>query len=286
MLKGRDKKREKQNWLHKKYILLLRNEESLREQSPLRGTGWQLLLVVGLMGLAISLLSVFCSITLYTYWQDNHSSEAKLRKQVVELSYLTDSLSTSFRLYQHYARSMSAVFRGDESYLREPTTYSATTDSSQSSVPAILSSSLPSLQIRTEDVSSSYRSYNLIRDAHFFPPIRGYVSDHYSLEKAHYGVDLLAPQGTSVQATATGIVILASWTKGGGYVIALQHNKGLISIYKHNEFILKKVGDQVQGGEAIAIIGNTGELSTGPHLHFEIWHNGRSLDPGQFIDFR
>ena len=102
---------------------------------------------------------------------------------------------------------------------------------------------------------------------------------------AHYGVDLLAPKGATVHATAQGTVIFSSWTQDGGYVIALQHARGLVSFYKHNTTLLKTVGDKVLAGDPLAIIGNTGALSTGPHLHFEIWHNSQPVDPESFITF-
>jgi murein DD-endopeptidase MepM/ murein hydrolase activator NlpD len=88
-----------------------------------------------------------------------------------------------------------------------------------------------------------------------------------------------------VKATLPGTVTLAGWTLETGYVIQLQHENNIISLYKHNAELLKHIGDRVKAGEPIAIIGNSGELTTGPHLHFELWYNGTSLDPQQYITF-
>lgn len=283
MQKEQHNKRKKQNWLHKKYIILIRNEENFQEQSPLRGQGWQLLLIGVLIISTCAALSALLSITVYNYWQDNYTQEAKLRKQIVDLSYRTDSLMSKVQLSERYAGSIRAVFNGDSTYLREPIRYLEDSDSNRRDR-LFTSPSQPRFQPMDQQ-NPTAPDHNLMTEMYFFPPIQGYISDHYSIEKAHYGVDLLAPQGTSVQATAAGIVILSSWTQDTGHVIAIQHDKGFTSFYKHNAVLLKKVGDFVEVAEPIAIIGNTGELSTGPHLHFEIWQNGKSIDPHQFIDF-
>jgi murein DD-endopeptidase MepM/ murein hydrolase activator NlpD len=111
------------------------------------------------------------------------------------------------------------------------------------------------------------------------------VSSHYSAEIHHYGVDLVAGLRESVLATLDGVVIYTGYDPAAGNVIALQHKNGFISIYKHNESLLKETGNQVVAGEAIALIGNTGDLSTGPHLHFELWYKGNPVNPEELIAF-
>ncbi|NBC25176.1 MAG: peptidoglycan DD-metalloendopeptidase family protein [Bacteroidetes bacterium] len=117
------------------------------------------------------------------------------------------------------------------------------------------------------------------------PPLKGVISAPFYGAKKHYGVDILAPALTPIKSVDNGIVISADWTMETGYTIGVQHDDNLISYYKHNSALLKKTGEKVDAGEAIAIIGNTGHLSSGPHLHFELWYNGKSLDPVQFINF-
>ena len=116
-------------------------------------------------------------------------------------------------------------------------------------------------------------------------PVHGEISAGYDPAAEHAGVDILAPQNTAIKAVRAGIVFMAEFTSANGNVIGIQHDNNLISFYKHNSQLLKEVGDRVTQGEAIAIIGNTGTQSTGPHLHFELWYAGRSVDPGEYVSF-
>ena len=119
----------------------------------------------------------------------------------------------------------------------------------------------------------------------FFTPINGSVSGSFDLKEGHFGVDVVAPKDEAVMATLDGTVVFNTWTPEEGHVIYLQHNYNLISVYKHNAFVLMKVGEFVEAGEPIAIIGNSGRLSTGPHLHFELWHKGTALNPEDYMRF-
>jgi len=119
----------------------------------------------------------------------------------------------------------------------------------------------------------------------FYKPVNGVISSHYDFEKRHLGVDLVAAPRESVLATHDGIVVYTGFDQNYGNVITLQHKNGFVSIYKHNEALLKGVGDMVVAGEVIALVGNTGELSTGPHLHFELWNKGASINPEEYIAF-
>ncbi len=120
---------------------------------------------------------------------------------------------------------------------------------------------------------------------HFFVPVKGVVSNEFDASSDHFGIDLVSKPNAIISAVLKGTVIFSGWTMETGYVIYIQHQSNLISVYKHNAELLKNTGDKVKAGEAIAIIGNTGKLSTGPHLHFELWYNGTALDPQQYIDF-
>lgn len=116
-------------------------------------------------------------------------------------------------------------------------------------------------------------------------PVNGEISAGFKLTGDHLGVDVLAPQDTPIKAARDGIVFISEFTSSNGNVVGIQHDNNLITFYKHNSQLLKKVGDRVRASEAIAIIGNTGELSSGPHLHFELWHEGKAVDPTEFIRF-
>jgi murein DD-endopeptidase MepM/ murein hydrolase activator NlpD len=123
-----------------------------------------------------------------------------------------------------------------------------------------------------------------IEGRHFFCPLKGVISQSYN-SAGHPFIDITAPEGSVVKATLDGTVIYAGWSNESGYTIHLQHEGDIISIYKHNEKLLKKSGDKVSAGAPIALVGNTGDLSTGTHLHFELWHKGEAVDPAKYINF-
>ena len=124
-----------------------------------------------------------------------------------------------------------------------------------------------------------------LAEMNFVDPVKGEISAGFKVTQDHLGVDVLAPKDTPVKAARDGIVFMSEFTSSNGNVVGIQHDNDVITFYKHNSKLLKQVGDQVRAGEAIAIIGNTGTLSTGPHLHFELWHKGRAVDPTEFLRF-
>ena len=124
-----------------------------------------------------------------------------------------------------------------------------------------------------------------IEQTFFFSPIKGIVVGKFGDSPGHYGVDIAAAEESRVSAIMDGTVIFTGWTVETGYVIQIQHKNNLISVYKHNSRLLKSMGNIVKAGEAIAQVGNSGELTTGPHLHFELWYNGTPVDPENFISF-
>lgn len=121
---------------------------------------------------------------------------------------------------------------------------------------------------------------------HFFPPVEGIVTQSFDEKKRHYGTDIVAKANAKVAAVLDGVVIFPDWTVKTGYVIQVQHTNDLISVYKHNSILLKKQGDYVRAGEVLGVVGNTGEESSGPHLHFELWRAGNPLNPENFIKFK
>lgn len=119
----------------------------------------------------------------------------------------------------------------------------------------------------------------------FFAPINGLVTNHFDSNKKHFGVDVVARDETVIKATADGTVIFSEWSYEGGYVIGIQHDKNIISVYKHNASVMCHEGDLVKAGDAIAVLGGGGSTSTGPHLHFELWFKGMALNPEDYISF-
>jgi murein DD-endopeptidase MepM/ murein hydrolase activator NlpD len=123
-----------------------------------------------------------------------------------------------------------------------------------------------------------------IEGLHFFTPLKGVISQGYD-PVVHPYVDIAAPEGSVVKATLDGTVIFAGWSDEAGHTIQIQHEGDIVSIYKHNDKLLKKAGDKVTAGAPIALVGNTGELTTGDHLHFELWHKGQTVDPTLYVKF-
>ena len=119
----------------------------------------------------------------------------------------------------------------------------------------------------------------------FFLPVKGLITESFNIEDKHYGVDVVTKENELIKSTLNGVVVMSSWTSETGHVIVIQHENNLLSVYKHNSVLLKDQGERVEAGEAIAIIGNSGKWSSGPHLHFELWHNNKPVDPEQYILF-
>jgi murein DD-endopeptidase MepM/ murein hydrolase activator NlpD len=140
-------------------------------------------------------------------------------------------------------------------------------------------------EVALEDKYNLFERNLSKRNLVLFPPITGVVTMPFDAKEKHFAVDVVAPMDTPVKAVANGTVIFSEWTADTGYVIILEHEGGLLSVYKHNGSLAKLQGTVVREGEVIASVGNTGELSTGPHLHFELWDNGNPVNPLDFVDF-
>lgn len=141
--------------------------------------------------------------------------------------------------------------------------------------------------LREEQFNLSNRDNRIeqIEGLHFFPPLKGIVTEEYNLGINHPYLDIAAPENSVVSAILDGTVIFAGWDDASGYIIQLQHDNNLVSVYKHNSKLLMDVRDKVAAGTPIALVGNTGTLSNAPHLHFELWHKGEPIDPSQYINF-
>jgi len=139
-----------------------------------------------------------------------------------------------------------------------------------------------STKVANNETKSSTLS---IEHFYFCNPLKGEVSSVFDIESNHYGVDIVAPAKTPILSIQDGVIINSDWSDKTGNTISVQHKGNLVSIFKHNSVLLKKTGDHVKKGEAIAIIGNTGELTSGPHVHFELWNNGKAINPTDYLSF-
>ena len=146
--------------------------------------------------------------------------------------------------------------------------------------------STPSSVVLSETDLKESKITQPLNNLYFVPPVIGTTSAPFDRVKNHFGIDILAPKGTAIKSITSGVVISSDFTVETGNTIAIQHPNNLISVYKHNSALLKTIGEKVSAGEAIAIIGNTGELTDGPHLHFELWYDGNPINPENFINFQ
>jgi len=124
-----------------------------------------------------------------------------------------------------------------------------------------------------------------LRNFTFFTPLRGIVTSEFDPKQKHYGIDIVSVQREAVKATLDGVVIFTGWTLETGYTMVIQHHNDLVSVYQHNSTLLKEKGSYVKAGDPVAVVGSTGKLSTGPHLHLEIWYQGVAINPADFIAF-
>ena len=213
--------------------------------------------------------------------------KAEYRQTLVRNALLVDSLEMELAKRDEFFRGIKAIMSGEipEDNLEinteiEPSEVEFKEYNHDSVFQDKLLSEQLSLSIKNEEDNKTGLS-----QMHFFVPLKGVITDHFNSSAEHFGVDLVSDPNARISSVLNGTVIFSGWTLETGYVIYIQHESDLISSYKHNAELLKNTGDKVKAGEAVAIIGNTGELSSGPHLHFELWYNGTPLNPEQYIDF-
>jgi murein DD-endopeptidase MepM/ murein hydrolase activator NlpD len=288
---AKKKKKEKKfakKLLHK-YRLVILNEDTFEERFAIKLTRLNVFVITSLSAIFLVFLTILLiAFTPLREYIPGYSS-ARLKKQASVLNFKTDSLVQELELNKRYYASIRKVLTGDVS----------AEDFDRDSVIEAAKNDLDILQTTTNKEDSLLREkvekedkYNLFEDnsdqSNFvlFPPVNGTISQNYNIEDKHYAVDVVVATNTPVKATADGTIIFAEWTIETGYVVIIEHNQELISVYKHNTAITKSQGDLVKAGEVIAMSGNTGELSTGPHLHFELWSKGYPVNPTNFIDFQ
>jgi lipoprotein NlpD len=213
--------------------------------------------------------------------------DVEVRKAILENALRADSLEERLSAQSNYIKNISGILSGNINI-----------DSIQYS--DSMSFVTSDFDIPRSDRESTFiekfeeeEKYNLTAlnpnppqtEMFFYRPLNGIISSAFDEEKRHFGIDLTSAPKTNVLATLDGTVIYTGFDPKYGNVISLQHKNDFISIYKHNDILLKEIGDRVITGEAIAVVGNTGELSTGPHLHFELWHKGTPVNPEEYIAF-
>ena len=272
--------------LHK-YRLVILNEETFEERFAIKLTRLNVFILVSLSAIGL----VFFTILLIAFtplkeYIPGYSS-AELKKKATILTYKTDSIQKELELNEKYLASIRSVLKGEVSevdFNRDSIVKAA--EKELELVEPSPEDSLLREKVRKED------KYNLFEDTNeninyvLFAPVNGSITEGYNSDNRHFAVDIAVSPNTPVKAVEEGIVIFSEWTVETGYVIIVAHKQELLSVYKHNGTTTKEQGDLVKGGEVIALSGNSGEFTTGPHLHFELWSNGYPVNPTNFIDFQ
>ncbi|MCX2679102.1 M23 family metallopeptidase [Galbibacter sp. EGI 63066] len=284
----RRRKQIKKKLLHK-YRLVILNEDTFEEKFSFKLNRLNVFVLGTLFTVfMIAFTTLIIAFTPLREYIPGYSS-AQLKRQAMDLTYTVDSLSAKLSANEKYYSRIQQVLKGEintqeinkdslfEEFKRD---ILVDVDLSPNRQDSLLRE-----RVAIEDKYNLFESAESRSDFVLFPPVKGTLSQKYNGKEKHYAVDVLAPKDTPIKAVADGIVIFAEWTTETGYVCIIEHAFGLISVYKHNSSLSINQGDQVKSGEVIAIIGNTGELTTGPHLHFELWSEGQPVDPENYIDF-
>lgn len=212
-------------------------------------------------------------------------SSIEVQKSLIELNIKSDSLEAILVNRSIYLENINKIINGEE--LVTPENYAEITNTQiPISFEKSKEDSLFRVKVEAEDKSSIYKKDNPNNNTLiFFTPLTGLISDGYNNKTKHFGIDLVAKEKSRISSVLEGTVIISHWAYETGYVIGVQHKNDYLSFYKHNSVLLKSVGDYVNAGDHIAIIGNSGEFSSGPHLHFELWHKGIPVNPENYISF-
>jgi murein DD-endopeptidase MepM/ murein hydrolase activator NlpD len=282
-----NKERKLADRLLNKYRLVILNEDTFEERFAIKLSRLNVFILFSLSAIfLIFFTTLLIAFTPLREYIPGYSS-TELKKRATLLTYKTDSIQRELELNEQYMASIRSVLTGEVSevdFNRDSIVNEAARD-----IELIEPSRADSLlreKVRREDKYNLFDTGNEARSVVLFPPVKGTVSDTYNIENRHFAVDVAVVLNTPIKAVADGTVIFSEWTMETGYVMIIAHEQDLLSVYKHNGTLTKNQGDLVKAGEVIALSGNTGEYTTGPHLHFELWSKGYPVNPQNFIDFQ
>lgn len=286
-----ENKKEKKKLIQKlrnRYRLIIYNDSTYQTVWSLKLSRLRVFTVGGLLSFfLIFITTIIIAYTPLREYIPGYPTQ-KERLLIINNSILVDSLENQLAIRDSYFEKIKAVIKGEI-----PNSNANQMDSnlvvSKVKFNTYNHDSIFRQKLLEEQLNLSLQEKDKpgrnISQIHFFPPLKGMVNEPFDATQGHYAVDILAEPNSRVSAVLDGTVIFADYTINTGYVIYIQHERNIISIYKHNTELLKATGDKVKAGEAIAIMGNSGELSTGPHLHFELWYNGVAVNPELYIEF-
>ena len=272
-------------WLRNRLQIIFRNKRDFKDISFFEFTNLSLSLYLLFFLALIFSISFLLSTTILSQWFDPRLVEKKANEELIRLSNSIDSLIYESQIKDQYIENIMIILSGGENEFLEKKSEENKLElqdltNDYSAVDSFFRQEFESNLSFSEIIRSTDSDQNLLLMS---PVSSGVVSSFYDPSKSHFGIDITCKEEEPIKSVLDGTVLMSSWTKDSGYVISIIHPNNLISVYKHNSKVFVEPGQIVKTGDVISIIGNTGELSTGPHLHFELWLNGKSINPSEFI---
>lgn len=279
--------------LRDKYRLVIMNNETYEERLSFRLSRLNVFLLTVTVSIILITLTIF--IIAFTPIREYIPGylDVNIPGKLYRLEQRADSLERSLRAKDLYLRNIRNIIEGREIVDSIVPVRDAGIDYDSITIESSPEDSMlrAEYDARTKYNLFFYESEDLydgalqISDIVFFIPVEGIIINKFNLAEKHYGVDIAASTESMIKSVQDGTIIFSDWTSETGHTIAIQHSGNFISLYKHNSMLLKSTGSFVKAGEPIAVSGDSGELTSGPHLHFELWHNGTPVDPEEYITF-
>jgi murein DD-endopeptidase MepM/ murein hydrolase activator NlpD len=279
--------------LKSKFRFVVLNDETFEEKVSLSLSSRNVWVFLGVISFTLIFLTAAAIIYTPLKYFIPGFGDYNYRSQILQLKFKTDSLEDAMQARSLWLNDLADVVNGTIDTTKAPPDNDKKIDKSKINLTEVRPEDRE-LRREVEDEENYSLSYaarqnsgllDEIKEMHLASPVDGYVTDEYSEQQEHYGIDIATTVDAPVKAVLDGKVISAAFNLETGYVLEIQHKNNLVSIYKHNSRLVKKTGDAVKAGEVVAFAGSTGELSTGPHLHFELWRDGKSLNPKDYIVF-
>ena len=271
------------------YKVVISSEDTFEEKFSFKANKINALIII--LVYSIILISFTISIVFFTQLREMVPgySSTDLLNRAIYLTKKIDSLEQQIALNNKFYKSIEDVLSGniDEFVPRDDLSAdSSLTNSDFVTVSPNSRDSILRKYVENEDKFNLTNNELIIENKMFFSPIKGEITQSFNFNENHFAIDIAADIGTPVKSVLDGKIIFSEWSLETGYVVVIDHGENIISVYKHNSKILKEQNDFVQAGEVIAYSGNQGNLSTGPHLHFELWKNGTPIDPEPLLNFK
>ena len=273
--------------LRNKYRLVILNDDTFEEKLSLKLSRLNVFFIVGFLFIfLITATTLLIALTPLREYIPGYSSTA-LRRKAFELAMTTDSLERQLNYNQRYLLNIRNIIEGKPVINFQDTAMADSVVTAELNKSVSKEDSMLRLMVEEEEqfnISAGAGNTEL-KNLSFFSPIKGLITNNFNPRENHLGVDVVAKKNEVVKSCQDGIVVFSEWTSETGHTLIIQHHGDFISVYKHNSSLLKQQGENVKAGEPVAIIGNSGELTTGPHLHFELWYDGNPVNPENYISF-